>query len=339
MKLVAIAAAVLLFSMGCNDAAKQGPDISSIQLETPVARFDEAYFSIDSLQMERDLNQLNIQFPNFFNDFTQHILGAGAWSANNELARVAHQRFYSSYLPVYQMTRTTLSDLKTEEKELNTALRYLHYYYPDYRIPRLIAYLGPFDAPGVAITDSALAIGLQLYAGNDFSFYTSQQGQELFPLYISRRFEKKYIAANAVNAVLDDIYPDQSSSLPLLEKMIERGKYWWAKKQLLPNTPDSIITGYTQQQLDFCAGNEGFIWSQLLQSDYLYTTDPSIVPLFLGDAPGTQGFPPAAPGNIGQWIGWRIVQAYASKQEQIHPDKLMKTPARDILDQSKYKPR
>ena len=66
-----------------------------------------------------------------------------------------------------------------------------HQYFPRYEVPKFISYLGPFDAPGVAITESAVAIGLQLYAGQDFPFYTSVEGQQLFPAYISKRFEKK----------------------------------------------------------------------------------------------------------------------------------------------------
>ena len=117
------------------------------------------------------------------------------------------------------------------------------------------------------------------------------------------------------------------------------GKYWWLADQFLPDTPDSLKTGFTGEQLKWCESNEGVIWNLLLQNDQLYSTDPSIIQMYIGDAPGTQGFPPAAPGNIGQWIGLKIVQAYVERHPDLHPEQLMKTSARTILDESKYKPR
>ena len=41
-----------------------------------------------------------------------------------------------------------------------------------------MSFIGPFDGPGVAITSQALAIGLQAYAGKNFSFYLTGKGQD-----------------------------------------------------------------------------------------------------------------------------------------------------------------
>ncbi|HEY8397002.1 MAG TPA: hypothetical protein VIK80_03610 [Flavihumibacter sp.] len=340
MKCSPIILGAILTLAACNQADKNRPDISSIKVDTRFERFDQAYFALDSNNLSEGMKTLVQKFPQFTNDFTMHILGAGPVQENNELLNTANRQFFTTYYSVYESLKNDFKDLSREEKELNTAYRYIRYYFPDYPLPRPIAYLGPFDAPGVALTDSAVAIGLQLYGGKDFPFYTSLQGQELFPAYISRRFEKAYIPVNVVKAIIDDIFPNQAASLPLLERMVEEGKYWWLAKQILPDTPDSLITGYTKNQLAFCKDNEGLIWNYFLQSEQLYTTDPSISKLYVGEAPGTQGLPPAAPGNIGQWVGMRIVEKYVSRQEGgIHPRKLMQTSAREILDIAKYKPR
>lgn len=340
MKCSAFFVTVLVVLAACNQAAKNRPDISGIRVSTSIERFDQAYFALDSNHLPEGMKTLQQKFPAFTNDFTNHILGAGPVSDSNQVLTIANRHFFTSYYPVYEMLKNDFTNLSQQEAALNQAFRYIHYYFPDYPLPGLVAYLGPFDAPGVAMTDSAVAIGLQLYAGADFPFYTSQQGQELFPTYISRRFDKEYIPVNVVKAIVDDIYPNQSASFPLLEKMIEQGKYWWLSKQILPDAPDSLITGFTQQQLNFCEKNEGLIWSFFLQSEQLYSTDPGVMKLYLGDAPGTQGLPPAAPGNLGQWIGMQIVQKYVSQQEGgIQPRKLMQISPREILDASKYKPR
>ena len=339
MKFSKLFLAGMIFLAACSNNENR-PDISSIKVNTTIERFDLDYFSLDSNRLQEGIKFLGSKYPYFINDFTANILGAGPVSDSNQVLPIINRQFFTTYYPVAEIIKKELKDLGNTEKELNKSFRYLTYYFPDYKMPRLIAYLGPFDAPGVALTDSAIAIGLQLYAGKDFPFYTSQQGQELFPAYISRRFEKEYIPVNVMKAVLLDLYPDRSTGFPLLEKMIEQGKYWWLTKQVLPDAADSLVTGFTKSQLEFCEKNEGLIWNMFLQSEFLYSTDPSIQKLYIGEGPGTQGLPPAAPGNIGQWIGMRIVKAYADQQDKsIQPRKLMQLSPREILDGSKYKPR
>lgn len=279
------------------------------------------------------------KYPNFINDFTENILGAGPMNDTNTALKVINRKFFTSYSSMFQATRSTFADLAPVEKDLNKAFRHLKYYFPKYPVPQFLSYIGPFDAPGVALTQNAIAIGLQLYAGKDFAFYTSEPGQQLYPAYLSRRFEKAYIPTNCVKAVLEDIYPDKSQGMPLVDQMIEKGKYWWLLNLVQPDTPDSIKTGFTQVQLDWCKANEGVIWNLLLQNDQLYSTEPSIVQLYIGEGPTTQGFPPVSPGNIGQWIGWQIVKTYLDKHPDTRPEQLLATPPRDILDGAKYKPR
>ena len=40
----------------------------------------------------------------------------------------------------------------------------------------------------------------------------------------------------------------------LIEQMIEKGKQWWLMDKFLPETADSVKTGYTQKQLEWCSG-------------------------------------------------------------------------------------
>jgi hypothetical protein len=215
------------------------------------------------------------------------------------------------------------------------------YYFPKYQLPpKVVTFIGPFDAPGVAITQYTLAIGLHLYAGKNFSFYNSMQGQEMYPTYISRRFEPSNITMNCMKAIAEDLFNDKSGNKPLIEQMIEKGKYWYLANQFLPDAADSLITGFTQKQSEWCKANEGLIWNYFLQSNNeLYTIDPDIIKNYIGDSPNTAGMPDAAPGNIGQWVGWQIVKNYAEKNSSATPLQIMTTDAKKIFEETKYKPR
>ena len=329
--------AVILFS-ACK--SKKGiPDVSGIKVDISVERFDQGFFSIDSNHIREGLQKLQHEHPDFYLDFMREILGVnGSDTSMNTL--LVSKEFLRGYLPVYDSLQLIYHKTDWLEKELEKAYQYVKYYFPNYKVGNTILFVGPFDSPGVAATRSGLAIGLQQYAGKDFSVYQSAPGQELFPLYISRRFEPKYIVANCMKAVTEDIFPDQSRGKPLIEQMIEKGKEWYLLDHFLPYGPDSIKTGYTQQQLKWCQENEGLIWSYIVKNEDLNSLNPSVIQTYIGEGPFTQGFSQEfSPGNIGQWIGWQIVKKFAAKNPGMKPGDVMKTEARKILEEAKYKPK
>jgi hypothetical protein len=122
--------------------------------------------------------------------------------------------------------------------------------------------------------------------------------------------------------------------------MIEKGKLWYLLDKFLPSTPDSIKTGYTGRQLNWCSENEGLIWSYLVKNEDLNSLSPAVIQAYIGEAPFTQGFSQElSPGNIGQWIGWQIIKKYVSKNPEMKPEEIMRTEAKKILDEAKYKPK
>jgi hypothetical protein len=329
---------VLCILMGCG-GKKQGPDVSKITVQLDVKRFEQDFFQIDSNQIQKGLQSLQQGYPLFANDFTTHILGAGPIGDTQTVTQQAAGAFLRSYFPVYTDIKRQYASFDDQEDAFKSAFQHVKYYHPNYQIPRVITYVGPFDAPAVAITQEGLAIGLQLFMGKDYPFYVSQQGQLLYPAYISRRFEKNYIVPSAMMAVAQELYPESTASLPLVERMIEKGKYWYLLEKWMPGISDSVLTGYETRQLQWAKENEGMIWNYLLQQSHVYTTDIGIMQLYLGEAPQTQGFPDNSPGNIGQWIGWRIIQAYEAKSGVTDPATIMKTPAKQIVAGAKYKPK
>ena len=340
MKKICSMVFLALIFFGCNSKRK-APDVSKIDVTVKIERFDKAFFSLDTNHIEQGLFQLNQQFPYFTNDFITNILGAEPLSDTSRIAFMAARQFLSSYWPAKDSIAPQFKDLGWLEKELQQSFRYVKYYFPKYQLPpKVVTFIGPFDAPGAALTQYTLAIGLQLYAGKQFSFYTSMQGQEMYPSYISRRFEPAYITSNCMKAISQDLFVDKSDNKPLIEQMIDKGKYWWLVSQFMPEAEDSLITGYTAKQTDWCQKNEGLIWNFFLQSNNeLYNLDPDIIKNYIGDAPNTLGMPDVSPGNIGPWVGWQIIKAYLDKNPSTTPLQLMTTDAKKIFEGAKYKPR
>lgn len=328
---------ILIFFIGCTD--NKGPDVSNIKVEIPIERFDKSFFSLDTNNIVTGLKALMRNHPDFYNDFMQQILGVSGADTNKATQDVS-RIFIRGYSSMYQSLGKQYADINWLQKDMQKAFQYMKYYFPEYKTSKIILFMGPLDAPGVALTGAGIAVGLHQFGGKDFPAYQSMEAQQLFPEYISRRFEPQFIAASCMKAAIEDIYPDRSGSKGLVEQMIEKGKQWWLLDKFLPATADSIKTGYTKQQLKWCEVNEGLVWNDIIttQKD-LYTKDPLATQNYMGEAPFTQSLGPSSPGNIGQWIGWQIVKKFVDKNSSLSVADVLNTDARKILEGSRYKPK
>ena len=330
-KLLFIAATVLCLS--CNSAQKT-PDITAIDVPLTTVRYEQSFFAIDTLRLDVSLQKLAGQEPLFTQDFLYNILATTPQTALKDVPQ-----FMSAYQSMFKQVSTQFASIKTEEAAIKEGLKYVKYYFPDYKLPtKLITFIGPINSFGNIITIDALAIGLQMYLGKNDPIYVSEEGQSLYPTYVSRRFEKSYMATNCMKNILDDMFPLQDAGAPLCEQMVEAGKRLHFLKQVQPNTPDSIVTGYTAAQLEGCYKSEKDIWSFFVQNNLLFQKDPSLIGDYMMDGPNTAVFGDASPGFIGQFVGYRIVEAWLQKNKAMSLDKVMRTPAKIIFEQAKYKP-
>ncbi|MBM3413355.1 MAG: hypothetical protein FJY16_00205 [Bacteroidetes bacterium] len=337
MRLILASIALLLIS-SCKQQP-QAPAVDHIPMDLSFQRFDQTFFALDTQQLEKSLAHLEKQSPGFYYDFMSYILGSSGNPADTNTQRTT-AIFLQQYRLVYDSLQSSFENIDNLKKQIKKAHQYLSYYFPAFRPGPIWFYMGPFDAPGVAVLQQGVAIGLQQYAGCNFFAYQTPELQGLYPTYLSRRFEPSYIVPTLVKAITADLFPDQSNDKTLIEQMIEKGKYWYLSRLILPTTADSLITGFTTAQLEWCKENEGLIWTYLIRSDELQTLNPVFIQNYLGEAPFTQGLSQEySPGNIGQWVGWRIVETYVKKNNDITPAQLMQRSATEILEKAKYKPR
>jgi len=321
------------------DRSKKTPDVSQIQVKLTFHRFDKAFFKLDTTQLTLGLQKLADRFPDFYAPFMQGMLEVSGDPADSTTIKVTKE-FLNFHRSLYDSLLIQFNDTQKIEEEFLTSFKYLHYYFPNYRADNITFFMGPFFAPGVAIIENGTAVGLHQYGGADFFVYQTPELQMEYPTYLSRRFAAPYMVPNAMKGIIQDLFPPQQADLPLLQQMVEKGKYWYLASLLLPNHPDTLITGYTKKQLDWCTQNEGLIWSHLLKNEDLNSINPMIIRNYLDEAPFTQGLPrDYSPGNLGSWIGWQIVKKYAALHPNLSPEALMRTTPSAILEKAKYKPK
>jgi hypothetical protein len=315
------------------------PDVSNIKVNLKVLRFEKDFFAIDTTNVLNELQRLRIKYPAFISDFTSQILGFDYKTPPDSLTKYI-SLFIRDYGFVKDSADKVFSDIDPQVKEIKRGLQFVRYYFPTYNPPyQVITFIGPFDGYSDVITSDAFAVGLQLHLGSNFSFYKSDISRDIFPDYISSRFTPEYIPVNCIKNVVDDMYPDKSIGRALVEQMVEKGKRLYLLDKFLPYTADHLKIGYTEKQLKDSYANEAVIWDFFLNNDLLNNSDQNIVKNYIGESPKTQELGEGSPGNIGAFSGWQIVNKYMEKKPGTTLEELMKTNAREIYSQSKYKPR
>ena len=157
-----LSAAAIVILLGCNSFQKT-PDISSIEVPLTTVRYEQDFFAIDTLRLDVSLQKLAGQHPLFTQDFLYNILATTPQTAATDVPQ-----FINAYQALYKQTGIKYASIAKQEAAIKQGLRYVKYYFPDYKLPsKLITFIGPINSFGTIITTDAIAIGLQLFLGKN----------------------------------------------------------------------------------------------------------------------------------------------------------------------------
>ncbi len=316
----------------------QNPDVSKIDIRLSTQRFEKDFFTIDTNQLEKSIQSLDQNYPNFMGNYLSIILNSDPNWAKDTSERYI-KGFISSYRKLYDTAEKIYADFTPYQLQIKKSLQYLKYYFPNYKAPsKIITYIGPLDGYGDIITDDAFVVGLHHHLGRNSSFYSDSWLQETYPGYILYQFTPDHIAINCMKNVVSDLYPDIKTASSLIVQMVERGKRIFVLEKLLPDFNPADLIGYSDKQLNDCYKHEAEIWNLFIQNDLLQTIDKNIIKNYIGESPKTQELGEDAPGNIGAFVGWQIVKKFMNKKSETKLSDLMSMDAELIFETTKYKP-
>jgi gliding motility-associated lipoprotein GldB len=318
----------------------QKDDVSHIQLEVNIDRFDHALKNINIANINKETAALKKHYSPFYEDYMEKILRAGSISDSLYLDDLKSILTGKPYLDLQNETDLVFPDLKKQENEITDAFKRLRFHFPQQPLPKLYSYISGFQAQ-TSLGNGYFAIGLDLFLGADSKFYPALT--ETFPRYISRRFTPDHITPRVIEGLLrEEMFPESDQDKTLLSKMIYNGKILCLMDRLLPDVADSIKIGYTNSQLKWARDFEPEIWGYFIQEELLFETDFLKIQRYLTEAPFTPGLGDqheSAP-KLAVWTGWQIVKQYLSKKPDITLKELMTmNDAQQILNDSKYRPK
>jgi hypothetical protein len=323
----------IIFMAGCRPDPSERKMPASISGVT-VERFDQDLFSGDPGNMDSIIAFLQHRYGSFFELFTRRILSIGDTGSPGFTQRF--QSFltnfdnYSAYRKVQQLYP---GPGKLDEK-LNEAFRQYRRYFPDNRVPRIIAFVSGFNYS--VVSDSGLlAIGLDKYLGPEEEYYSR------FGIYnyLRMNMHADKIPSDCMHLWAETEFAYNDSVNNLLTHMIYEGKIMFYVKAMLPDDPDSLLWGFSGPQMEFCTRNEKQMWTNLVEYKQLFLTDRFTIDKYTLEGPFTSGFSQESPGRAAVWIGYRIVEKYMKKNRSISLKDLMKEDDyQKILTLSGYNP-
>ena len=336
---------ITLSIFSCSEN-KQKPDVSNIPVKLETVRFEKDFFGLDTNQFEQSIDSLREKHHDFFNDFVLKILALeGTDTAKWD---DVIKQFYADYKPIYDSTIKLDQDIEEAKKKLETSLRYVKYYFPQYKLPeQFITFIAPMDAfaysetggSGEILTKFGIGAGLQLHLGGQSTIYKSEAGLQLYPEYISRKFNTTEIPCNAMRVVVDDILPPMKPGGTLLDITVDHGKRMYLLDLFMPDEKEEIKYGYTSPQLKAIKENEGFVWNYFTENNLLYEADLLKIKSFVSDGPATSEFGLGSPAYVSLFVGKQIIEAYMKKNPETKVQDLLSIDAKKILAGSSYKPR
>ncbi|MDD4684642.1 MAG: DUF2268 domain-containing putative Zn-dependent protease [Bacteroidales bacterium] len=259
---------------------------------------------------------------------------------------VSHFANDTTMISAYKAVKKRYPSLDWVSNEVTKAFSILMEDYPNTKIPKLYSFMfGPADfsysySKRVVAQEDFITLAIDLYSINALQenlFYSQ------YPKYIMSMLDSAYIVPDIMNAYLRNVTTqdiplmEQSHEASLCDIIIERGKYYYALKQLLPKSSMGALFRYTQEQMDWVEKNEYNIWGFIIQNQLLYSKDRTQYMHMITEGPTTKGLN-GSPSRLGDYIGYKIVEKYMKGSNKSLKEMFETKDANQILKESSYRP-
>ncbi len=315
-KIIGLLIAIIV--VGCNNSDKIENEVSQIEVEVIVDRFDQKFAkaSIGNLQ------ELKAEYPHLFPEQFHDSV----W-----IARIKDTIQQELSLEVNK----AFPNFENQKDELHSLFQHLKYYFPEFYAPKIITVTSDVDYKhSVIYADSLILIGLDNYLGEDHHFYKG------ISKYLRKNFTENQLVVNVTTEITKHIIP-KNKNRTFLSHIVFYGKELFLKDKLIPFKTDAEKIGYKNEEYEWAIANESEIWRYFIEKDLLFSTDSKLLERFVLPSPFSKFYlelDNESPGRLGQYIGWQIVRAYMNNNN-VSLQEMLKTPAEEIFNKSRFKPR
>lgn len=321
------------FFSGCSEKNPYKKDTKGIEADIEIKRLDKELFELDFDSIAPEVPRLNKKYGDFFDLYNKNVIKIGG--SNHKDYPDNLRSFLTDYFinKAYEKTMKVYPDLDDLENKFTEGFKHYKAHFTDKQIPALYTYIGGFNQ-SIVVGDSILAIGLDKYLGQNCEFYDKLTLSN----YLKKNMHKKKIPTDAMRSWGKTEWLFNDSTDNLLSNMIYKGKLLYFTKSMFPEESDTLIMGFTEDELQWCVNNEQKMWDFIIENKLLFSTDHMTINKYVNPAPFTAGLPKESPGRAINWLGWQIVEAYMERSKSSLPELMEEDDYQKIFTQSKYHP-
>jgi hypothetical protein len=314
----------------------QSSDTSSAKDDIVISRLENDLFTIDPASIKDSLPAIIRKYGNFL-QFFSYVINTGdindpAFSDN--LVSFCTDKQNNE---VFSEVSKAYHDISFLERDLGKAFRNYRKYFPYRSVPAVYTCITGFNR-SIITADSVLGISLDRYLGKNCDYYPRL---EIYS-YLAAKMNSWNIVPDCMYAWgtklwnFEDLkYPDDN----VLSEMIHEGKLKYFEKCMIPGIGDTLLFGFSGDQMKFCRNNENRMWTYMIENDLLFSSDKFVIRKLTGEGPFTSYFTNESPGKAAVWIGFRIIESYMDRNRKSTIEELMlNTDVQSILDQARYNP-
>ena len=333
-KIILFPILVLLFLLtSCHKNGRFEIDTTQHHYPLTIHRFDKDLLALNPKNIDSGLKKLYKDYPEFLPVFATEIMDTTAKDTAAVRSLVSKFLTDTAFSKSNHKALDTFKDISDIEKEVSDAYSYIHYYFPEVKLPEVYFFVSGFNR-SIIINSKLIAIGTDYYLGSDYSAYNG-----LTYKYMIQNMRRECLSTDLVSATLFRMFRMDSREYRLLDNMLFRGKVLYLLSVFMPTEKPEGIIGYTAEQYKWCKINEKQIWAAIIDQKHLFSTDVMLIQKYMNDAPFTATISQDSPGRVGTWIGLQIVDSYMKHNPNVSLRDLMnENNYQKMLEQSDYRP-
>lgn len=288
----------MVFCLGA--CSSDGDMKSSLNL----SRLDLAVDSAKAAQV--NIDEVAIRFSPAFSALAS-IGGADSMMTTVDVARGYMQ---SDMFGIFEPeVKRRLGDLSAADKRLQKAYANIEREFGGDMLPaKVYGLVLPYNQAVIRV-DTVMLVSLNHYLGADF------EGYESFDAYRRALKTPERLPYDIVEAIIATGHPyDGDAYSTVVSRLLYEGALVNAVMLTMPHADLATALGYSKEQLEWCEKNESRIWQRMVEGDMLYSKSQLTADKLVAPSPATTLIHQEAPGRVGRYIGYKIVEKLAKNK-------------------------
>lgn len=326
----------LLALQGCRSTVNFDVDVSGVNADVELVRFDLDFDTISSSGIYSALPVLTQKYGDFVNLYLHGIIGMPEVETADFATQYSDFVSYCKVNNVFSDVNKLFPNDNSIADMMSEGARHYKYYFPQDTLPQIYTVVSGFQE-SVFPSDGIMIFSLDKYLGADCPVYGRIVG---FDMYKRFRMVKSMMPVDYFRALAISKYPKSDDVADnMLNEMIYQGRVQYFLKSMMPSAPDSLLWGYSGIQYKWAETYEENVWNYMIDKKILFEIDSHLIRNFTGEGPFTNAFGNQSAPGVASFCGFGIVCSFMANNPGVTLPELMRMQdLQEIYNRARYNP-